>query len=280
MVDKKKKSKLKTRWNWLKSIIAIVISLFFFAPFYIILSLSFKSRADRTSYWLFPEKPTFDAYAYALDKGDIWLAICNTLIVTVFSVVLVLVLGSIAAYPLARHKTRMNKLILSAFVGVMMVPPLSVLVPIYRELVMMGGINTFWGIILVTVTYSLPTSVFMFTNFIGGIPKELDEAALIDGCSQFMIFPRIILPNMAPVISSVLILTGVSIWNDYSFQLYVLQRPKLRTITLAISSFFSEGNTNMPAAAAATVISVLPLAIIYLCLQKYFVKGSMDSAVK
>ena len=127
MVDKKKKSKLKTRWNWLKSIIAIVISLFFFAPFYIILSLSFKSRADRTSYWLFPENPTFDAYAYALDKGDIWLAICNTLIVTVFSVVLVLVLGSIAAYPLARHKTRMNKLILSAFVGVMMVPPLSVL---------------------------------------------------------------------------------------------------------------------------------------------------------
>ena len=99
-------------------------------------------------------------------------------------------------------------------------------------------------------------------------------------CSQFMIFPRIILPNMAPVISSVLILTGVSIWNDYSFQLYVLQRPKLRTITLAISSFFSEGNTNMPAAAAATVISVLPLAILYLCLQKYFVKGSMDSAVK
>ena len=162
----------------------------------------------------------------------------------------------------------------------MMVPPLSVLVPIYKELVSIGGINTFWGIILITVTYSLPMSVFMFSNFISGIPKELDEAALIDGCSQFMIFPRIILPNMAPVISSVLILTGVSIWNDYSFQLYVLQRPKLKTITLAISSFFSEGNSNMPAAAAAAVLSVLPVAVIYLCLQKYFIKGTMDSAVK
>lgn len=276
----KKKSKLKTKWNWLKSVIAVIIAGFFFAPFYIILSLSFKTRADRTSYWLFPSEPSFESYMYALDRGDIGLAIVNTLIVTVFSVVLILFLGAIAAYPLSRHKTKINKFILSCFVGVMMVPPLSVLVPIYKELVSMGGINTFWGIILITVTYNLPMSVFMFSNFISGIPKELDEAALIDGCSQFMIFPRIILPNMGPVISSVLILTGVAIWNDYSFQLYVLQKPKLKTITLAISAFFTEGNTNMPAAAAATVISVLPLAIIYICLQKYFVKGSMDSAVK
>ena len=235
----KKRSTLGTRWNWLKSIAALAVSVFFFAPFYIILSLSFKPRTDRTSYWLFPKEPTFDAYAYALDRGDIGLAIINTLIVTFFSVILVLIFGAIAAYPLSRHKTRLNTLILSCFVGVMMVPPLSVLVPIYKELVTLGGINTYWGIILLTVTYSLPMSVFMFTNFIKSIPKELDEAALIDGCSQFMIFPRIILPNMAPVISSVLILTGVSIWNDYSFQLYVLQKPKLKTITLAISSFFT-----------------------------------------
>lgn len=275
-----KRKTLATRWNWLKSIAAIAVSIFFFAPFYIILSLSFKARTDRTSYWLFPKEPTFDAYAYALDRGDIGLAICNTLIVTVFSVLLVLIFGAVAAYPLARNKTRINKFILSCFVGVMMVPPLSVLVPIYKELVSIGGINTYWGIILITVTYNLPMSVFMFTNFITGIPKELDEAALIDGCSQFMIFPRIILPNMVPVISSVLILTGVAIWNDYSFQLYVLQKPKLKTITLAISSFFTEGNNNMPAAAAAAVLSVLPVAIIYLCLQKYFIKGTMDSAIK
>ena len=263
-----KRKTLATRWNWLKSIAAIAVSIFFFAPFYIILSLSFKARTDS------------DAYAYALDRGDIGLAICNTLVVTVFSVLLVLIFGAVAAYPLARHKTRINKFILSCFVGVMMVPPLSVLVPIYKELVSLGGINTYWGIILITVTYNLPMSVFMFTNFITGIPKELDEAALIDGCSQFMIFPRIILPNMVPVISSVLILTGVVIWNDYSFQLYVLQKPKLKTITLAISSFFTEGNSNMPAAAAAAVLSVLPVAIIYLCLQKYFIKGTMDSAIK
>ncbi len=85
---------------------------------------------------------------------------------------------------------------------------------------------------------------------------------------------------MMPVVSSVIILTGVSIWNDYSFQLYILQKPKLRTITLAMSSFFSEGMTNLPAAAAAAVLAVLPVVLLYLFLQKYFIKGTVDSAVK
>ena len=147
-------------------------------------------------------------------------------------------------------------------------------------MVTLKGINTYWGIIILTATYALPRGVFMFTNFISAIPKELDEAALMDGCSQFKVFPYIILPNMMPVVSSVAILTGVTIWNDFSFQLYILQKPKMKTVTLAISYFFQEGKINLPAAAAAAVISVLPLAIIYICLQKYFVKGSMDSAVK
>lgn len=273
------KNNLSKRYNWLKNIVALVIGLFYFAPFYILLSLSFKSRADRTSHWIPSTSPTLDAYKYALDKGKIGLAITNTLIVTVISVILVVVIGSIASYPLARRKTKSNKFILSLIVGVMMVPPLSVLVPIYKEMIVLKGVNTYWGIILLSVTYNLPMAIFMFTNFITAIPKSLDEAALIDGCNQFMIFPRIILPNMMPVVSSVLILTGVGIWNDYSFQLYILQKPKLKTITLAMSTFFGE-STYMPAAAAAAVLAVLPVIILYLCLQKYFIKGSMDSAIK
>ncbi|MDC7229631.1 MAG: carbohydrate ABC transporter permease [Sphaerochaetaceae bacterium] len=276
----KAKNNLQARHNWIKNCIAVVTSVFFFAPFYIIISLSFKVRGDRSSHWLFPSSPKIESYFVALTKGNIGTAIVNTLIVTVFAVVLIVLFGSIASYPLARHRSKLNKFILSAFVGVMMVPPLSVLVPIYRLMVSLGGINTFWGIIILSTTYGLPMSVFMFSNFISTIPKELDEAALLDGCSQFAIFPRIILPNMMPVVSSVIILTGVSIWNDYSFQLYILQKPKLRTITLAMSSFFSEGMTNLPAAAAAAVLAVLPVVLLYLFLQKYFIKGTVDSAVK
>ena len=274
------KKSLKNRYDWIKNILAFLLACFYFAPFYIILSLSLKVRGDRSSHWMLPSVPTLQGYLVALTSGRIGRAIINTLIVTVFAVAIIVVVGSIASYPLARRRTKMNKFLLTLFVCVMMVPPLSVLVPIYREMVKLHGINTYWGIILLTATYGLPKSVFMFTNFIASIPKDLDEAAIIDGCSQFSVFPRIILPNMMPVVSSVMILTGVNIWNDFSFQLYILQKPKLKTITLAISSFFNEGTTNLPAAAAASVLSVLPVVILYLCLQKYFVQGTMDSAVK
>ena len=272
--------KLSVKNKIIRNILAIMVSAFYLAPFYIIISLSFKTKGDRSSHWTLPKSISFEGYATAWEKGKIGLAIFNTLIITVLAVVIILVIGSFASYPLARMKTKFNRLILTVFVTVMMVPPLSVLVPIYKEMVALKGINTYWGIIILTATYAVPRGVFMFTNFISAIPKELDEAALIDGCSQFMVFPYIILPNMMPVVSSVAILTGVTIWNDFSFQLYILQKPKMKTVTLAISSFFQEGKINLPAAAAAAVISVLPLAIIYICLQKYFVKGSMDSAVK
>lgn len=267
--------------NIIKNILSILLIIIYFSPFYIILSLSLKSTTDRTSYWKFPFSDiNFSSYSYAIFDKNIGLAIKNTLIVTFFSVLLIVIIGAFASYPLSRVKTKVNKFILSLFVGIMVVPPLSVLVPIYKEMAYLGGINTYWGIIILTTTYGLPFAIFMFSNFISTIPKELDEAALLDGCSQFMIFPRIILPNMTPVTSSIIILTGVSIWNDYSFQLYILQKPKLKTMTLAMSSFFSEGRINLPGAAAAAVIAVLPLIIIYLSLQKYFVNGAMDSAVK
>ena len=272
--------KLSIKNKVLRNILAIIVSAFYLAPFYIIISLSFKTKGDRSSHWTLPKSLSLEGYATAWEKGKIGLAIFNTLIITVLAVAIILLIGSFASYPLDRMKTKFNRFILTIFVTVMMVPPLSVLVPIYKEMVTLKGINTYWGIIILTATYALPRGVFMFTNFISAIPKELDEAALMDGCSQFKVFPYIILPNMMPVVSSVAILTGVTIWNDFSFQLYILQKPKMKTVTLAISSFFQEGKINLPAAAAAAVISVLPLAIIYICLQKYFVKGSMDSAVK
>lgn len=271
---------MKKRHNIIKNAVSVLICLFFISPFYIAFSLSFKTRQDRTSYWLFPKKPVLSSYIYAWTKGNVGVAIRNTVIITVISVFFILLFGVMAAYPFSRHKSKLNSFFLSCFVGVMMVPPLSVLVPLYKELVAMKGINTYWAAIMVTIAYQLPMCVFMFSNFIKTIPKELDEAAKIDGCSQFLILPKIILPNMGPVIASVLILVGIGVWNDYSFQLYILQKPKMRTITLAMSAFFSDGVANMPAAAAAAVLAVLPVALIYLCLQKYFVKGAVDSAIK
>lgn len=268
-------------WSRLcKNLAAAFIILLHAAPFYILLSVAFKMRGDKSSHWLFPLQPTWQGFVTAFEKGKLFLAMGNTLLITGCVVLLVTLLGAMAAYPLARIQTRLNKTILSLIVAVMMVPPLSVLVPIYRLMVSLHGINTYWGIILLAATYGLPMSVFMYVNFIATIPRALDEAALIDGCSKFSIFVRIIVPSLKPVTASVIILTGVSVWNDYSFQLYMLQKPQLRTVTLAISSFFAENSSNLNAAAAAATIIVLPMVVVYLCLQKYFVQGVVDSAVK
>lgn len=123
-----------------------------------------------------------------------------------------------------------------------MVPQLSILVPLYKEMVSLKGINHLWGIVIVSATFHLPMAIYMYSNFIKSIPKDLDEAAMIDGCSMMQSFFYVILPCLKSTTVSVVILNGVGIWNDYQFQLYFLQKPAMRTITLAISTFFTDSN--------------------------------------
>jgi raffinose/stachyose/melibiose transport system permease protein len=141
-------------------------------------------------------------------------------------------------------------------------------------------ISTFLGIILVVTTFQLPMSIFLYSNFISTIPESLDEAARIDGCSKFQTFYKVILPLLKPVTASVVILTGVLIWNDYQFSLYLLQSPEKRVVTLAVSTFFAQSSTNLGAASASALLAILPIAILYIFLQQYFVKGMVDGAVK
>ncbi len=130
------------------------------------------------------------------------------------------------------------------------------------------------------LTFELPMSIFLYTNFIASIPTALDEAAAIDGCGPVRAFFCIILPQLKSVTASVVILAGIHCWNDYQFSLYILQSSVRRTVTLAISSFFSQTTSNLNAASAAAFLAILPVVFCFLFLQKYFIKGMVDSAVK
>ena len=275
-----KKQVKKYRKDWLKTLAAAVLCAVHIAPFYIMVNMSLKDAADRSSRWMPALKPFFHKFVHAAEVGNLFRAIGNTLFIVFCAVCIIVVAGEMAAYPLSRHATKRNKIILTVIVGVMMVPQLSIVVPLYKEMVALKGINRYWGIIVVSATFHLPMAIYMYSNFIVNIPRELDDAALIDGCSRIQVFFQIILPNLKATTTSIIILTGVGIWNDYQFQLYFLQKPALRTITLAISGFFSESNKDLGAAAAAASIVVLPPIIVYIFLQKYFVKSAMDSAVK
>lgn len=263
-----------------RTLLAFLVAVVHFIPLYILLGVAFKAPEDLSSRWVMPGYINTENFRIALEKGEMGAALANNIIITLCSIVLIAVLGALAAYPLSRNRTKMNAAVKGFIMGVMMVPPLSILVPLYTNLAAMHGINTFWGIVVVLVTFQLPTSVFLFSNFIGGIPVALDEAASIDGCGPLRTFFLIILPQLKPVIASVVIITGVNVWNDYQFPLYLLQSPKMKTVTLAIASFFSQSNSNVNAAAAAALLGILPILLLFLFLQKYFIKGMVDSAVK
>lgn len=269
--------RLKDWWKYLISLLLLVIYLF---PFYIIINVSLKSFTDTTSR-IQPASPIYCGnYAEAIKTGQIFLGIRNSLIITVFVLLVEIIVGCLASYALARNQTKFNEVVRNLIMGVMMISPLTTLVGVYSTMSKIHGTSTYWGIVLVLSSFGLPLVIFLYTNFIGSIPKALDEAAAIDGASNLQTFFMIILPQLRTVTVTVIILQGVGIWNEYTYSYYFLQKQNMNTITLVIKSFFGSVMNDYGQAAANAVIGMLPLIIIYLCLQKYFIQSQVDSAIK
>lgn len=265
-------------WKYVLSVVLVVI---YCMPLYVMLNMAFKSMTDSSSRLSPPKELYWGNFAQLFQEGSIVRALINTLVITVFTVLIEVVLGCMAAYPLARHRSRFNKLINAVMMGVMMIPPLSILVGVYSTLVSLHATSTFWGMIIVSAAFGLPMPIYFFTKFITTIPRSLDEAAQIDGCNTLQVFFHVILPQMKPAIATIVILNGVGMWNEYGYALYILQKPSMYTLTLTISQYFSSGGANdLNGAAAAACIATLPMIIMYLFLQRYFIQGTVDSAVK
>jgi raffinose/stachyose/melibiose transport system permease protein len=269
------------KWKiWGKRSLVMLLCGIQLIPFYITVTVSLKPQTDVSSYWKLPAVPHWRNFLTALGSGDLLLAFKNTLIISTAAVLLVLALAAMAAYPLARNPSRLNRGIKMCILSIMMIPALSLLVPLYVLLLRMGVISKYRGIVPVHIAFNLPLAVYMFSNFIKTIPRELDEAALLDGCNVYSIFYRIIMPLLKPVIISVVILTAVPVWNDYQYSLYFLQNSAMKVITLAMASFFAITGSDPHVAAAAALLVIVPIVSLYIALQKYFIKGMIDGAIK
>ncbi|MFS0725461.1 carbohydrate ABC transporter permease [Paenibacillus sp. 1P07SE] len=249
-------------------------------PLYIALTVSLKRTSDLSSRWLLPGYLHLEHYTKALHESGLLRAAGNSLLLTACTAALIVIVGAMSAYPLARVRSRASRWITNLVLAVMMIPSLSIIVPLYSVMVGLDAINTYWGMILVLTTYNVPLAIFLYANFIRTIPRELDEAAMIDGYSIYSVFYRIILPQLKPVTAAVLIVKGLKVWNDYEFALYFLQRTEKHTVTLTIARFFSEFSSDINAASAAALLAVVPVTAAFLLLQKYFVAGLSDGAVK
>jgi raffinose/stachyose/melibiose transport system permease protein len=261
-------------------LLEVLLAALYIVPFYILIGMSLKKRTDMSSKWVFPHYLYLDNFANACNEAHLYSAIVNNVIITIGALIILVVFGSAASYPLARNRTKINSVIYTMIISCMIVPALTILVPLYKFIMDINGINTYWALILLQVTFSLPLTIFLYTGFIGSVSRTLDEAALIDGCSKIGIFFRIILPLLKPITATVIILTGVGIWNDYQFSLFFLQSEDMQTITVALSSFISQFSNNISYVAAGCLIGMIPMAALYLFLQRYFIKGLSDGAVK
>jgi len=269
--------KSRALWAAFLAVVAICQLL----PFYFALTTSFKRQNDLSSVFLFPFSGlTWDNFGKAITDGSILLAIRNSLVVTVVSTVIVMMVAAMASYPLARRATRLNKVVEFLILAVMMVPPLSILVPLYTQLSRMGLLNTWYGLSIVMICIQLPQAIFLYTNFLRAIPISMEEAATVDGASRWQTFTRVVLPMMQPVTISVVILCATNVWNEFALSSYIMNRAETRTIAPAIASFFGTQGSDVNAAVAGSLMSLLPILVAYLFLQKYFMKGMLAGADK
>ncbi|QCJ00294.1 carbohydrate ABC transporter permease [Agrobacterium larrymoorei] len=258
------------------------VALVWVAPFIFIVFTSLKSPADVTSTGAFmpPVDVAWDNYSSAWNRGSFARSFVNSVIITIVKVPLGLAISAMAAYALAKMRLKFGKALLLLVVFGTMIPFQVMLAPLFTLVNSFGLIDTYPGVILPYIAFGVPYQVFILHGFFKGIPKELSEAALIDGASHFTIFRRIFLPVCLPVLAALFILDFVSTWNEFAMALVLLQDQKMWTLPLGLMSFQGQFSSNYGELNAAIVMTVLPATLVYLIFQRYFVSGLTSGAVK
>ena len=273
---------MKTAAKILRIAAIVVIWLLCIMTFYILLVLALNSP-QRIFYEgnIFVPDFYWQNFVDAWNKSKIGTAMLNSAIITAGSLVLTIVTGGLAGYAIARHNTRYNKLVFGLLLSCMMIPGIINTVPLYTLMRKIQAINTLWGMILVCSTLAMPSAVFIYTTFIRALPRELDEAAALDGCTGFSAFWRVIFPLIRPATASFVILNGFGIWNNYAQAVFFLQSREKQNIPQALSVFFQQfAGAKWHLMAATAAIAIVPVVVIFLVFQKQFMKGLAEGAVK
>ncbi len=222
--------------------------------------------------------PTLHSYSVLLQSGDIWNWYLASAVTSIVTVALTVLFASMAGYALSRMEFRGRRAIFVLMVVGIMVPTQVLIVPIFRELSAMGLLNTYWSVILPQVPAVV--AVFIFKQFFDGLPKEMEEAARIDGAGPWRIYRSIIMPLSMPVISAVGILTFVTVWNNLILPLYTLTNPKLMTIPVGLATVQGSYGQRLADIQASAILGALPLVIIYFFFQRRIIEGVAGTGVK
>lgn len=260
----------------------LIIVLIFVCPFYIAIVYALKSPEETIATGLaLPKSIHWENFIEAIEVSNFFSATKNSIIVTVSSVVILMVICSMAAYVIARNgRSRIYQSLYYVFLAAILLPFQVVMLPLYVQLKSMGLLNTRVGLILTVCGFQLAYNIFVYVGFIKSISIDIEEAARIDGANKLQTFWRVVFPLMKPIVSSTLILNALAVWNDFQISLIIAQSPEVRTIPLTQYFFFGQYSIKLNMAFAAFVLAMLPIIILYFIMQKYIIGGVMAGAVK
>lgn len=263
-------------------IIMIIIAIIWFIPIYYLIVTTLKNPQEATVHPLgLPKVLQLENYAEAWTNMEFPRAFGNTFFITASAVLLIIILGSMAGYALARTKSRIGVGMFLLFLAGLIVPFQMNIVSLYKIVKSLGLMNTLWAVVLVDVAINTPQAVFLFKEFIEStIPKELEEAASIDGCSVFRRFFTIVLPLLKPVISTVVIIVTLNVWNEFMTPLLFLQSRENDVILQEVTRNIGQFATDWTALFPMLMLGVAPLMIFYIFMQKYIIAGVAAGAVK
>lgn len=251
-------------------------------PFFWLVLGSFKTMRELfavpLSFW--PQQWLFGNYAEAFNAQPFGLYLYNSLFIGIVSTVTVLFTASLAAYSLARVNIRFKKLVLILVLTVSLLPPITLLNPIYQMMSNVGLLNTHIGLALVLSAVEMPTAIWLLASFFQAIPCELEESAMLDGASVLRCFVQVVMPLVTPGVVTVSILTFVNAWNNYIFAVVLNQKQSARTVAIALTMFETETYTPWHVISAAAVIVSLPLIVGVLLMQKHIIGGMLEGGVK
>lgn len=255
------------------------LSLIILIPLVLIIVNSLKTPAETTVLTLnLPESWEFGNFAEVFRETNIVRSFFNSILITVVSIGLSVFLGTIAGYVLNRNMDFLNKKIYAFFLAGMVVPvQIIALVQVLQKIHMM---DSYVGLILVYTAMFIPQTVFMVHGFVTTVPKDMDEAGIMDGCSPWQLFIRIMLPLLKPIIVTLFITQFVFVWNDFQMPLYLIQSSKNWTIVLGVYNFMGQYNSQWNMVCAYILLCTLPAVIVYLLGQKYIIDGMVAGAIK
>ena len=269
----------KTIAHIIGNVAAIFISLIVVIPLVVLFLNSFKTSAEANSMTLsLPTQWVFENYATVIEQGKLISSFFNGLLYATGSVVIIVILVSAAAFVISRNQKGVNRFLYYFIISGIAMPINNVaLMKVMQAFHLM---NTRIGIILLYAAINIPLSLFLAYGFVGTIPREIDEAAVLDGCTPIQMFVRVIAPLLKPIISTLFVLDFMAVWNDFTMPLYYLNNSSKWPLTLAVYNFFGAFENSWNLVAADIMLTLLPVLVVFVMGQKYIVGGVAAGAVK